>query len=291
MKGNLGERGEESIGPEMVHEFWFADATAENHRLDEAMVGWFRATPDFDRLIRSRLLHRSGAPRLADTTPGANRRAGACPSSFCSINFRAMRFAERPKHSRPMKRRARSSRRVALGNDIVLTPVERHFFYLPLLHSEKLADQELSVMCFEQLQRQAPANQADYFQAVVDAATRYHSVIERFGRFHIVTSHLVAPPVLRRLSLCPIRPCAGRTDLEPDSRDNEFNPDLTDKLAAATFCRRTPSSKAAHSGYTGRIECGLDVAPLLVVHPKKTSAWTELIECILCTPRPTSGEL
>ncbi len=184
MNGTLGARGEEIIGPEVVHEFWFGGVTAENYPLDNAMVRWFRAAPDFDDLIRSRFaasIRRASAGEYDGWCASARGRTSLVVllDQFPRNAFRgtpnAFAFDDR---ARGVCREG-----VAIAHGRALTPVERHFLYLPLLHSETLADQELSVTLYEQLRHEAPESQADYFQAVVDAARRYHAVIERFGRF------------------------------------------------------------------------------------------------------------
>lgn len=69
------------------------------------------------------------------------------------------------------------------GTDRLLRPIERVFLYLPLEHSETLADQQRSVQAFEALLDQAPAPLHDAFANYLDYARRHHDVIARFGRF------------------------------------------------------------------------------------------------------------
>lgn len=69
------------------------------------------------------------------------------------------------------------------GMDNRLRPIERVFLYLPLEHSESLADQQRAVFLFEQLLREVPAEQHDVFAGFLDYAIRHRDVIARFGRF------------------------------------------------------------------------------------------------------------
>lgn len=69
------------------------------------------------------------------------------------------------------------------GDDQALAPIERVFFYLPLEHSESLADQAASVALFEQLAAQAAAPEQTAFGNFADFAHRHQAVIQRFGRF------------------------------------------------------------------------------------------------------------
>ena len=172
------------ISADVVHAFWFEETTIPDHDLNAALIRWFRATGEFDALVRD---------RFAD----AIRRGGAgefdhwCESTRGRLSLIVL-LDQLPRNAFrgtpdafafDAKARFVCREGIARGDEQLLVPVERHFFYLPLLHSEDLADQELSVNNLEQLRRRAPASQIDYFQAVVDAALRYRSVIARFGRF------------------------------------------------------------------------------------------------------------
>lgn len=69
------------------------------------------------------------------------------------------------------------------GADQVLRPIERVFFYLPLEHSESLADQDESVRRFEALLAGVAPELQKIFQTYLDFACRHREIIARFGRF------------------------------------------------------------------------------------------------------------
>jgi uncharacterized protein (DUF924 family) len=56
-------------------------------------------------------------------------------------------------------------------------PIQRWFFYLPLEHSENLANQEQCLALFQQLPEHPGKEQA------VAAASQHYQLIEQFGRF------------------------------------------------------------------------------------------------------------
>ena len=64
--------------------------------------------------------------------------------------------------------------------------IERIFLYMPLMHSEDLDIQKLSVRCFEKLAGEAkhkfPQN-VSYYEYNLRYAQKHCSVIEQFGRF------------------------------------------------------------------------------------------------------------
>ena len=72
---------------------------------------------------------------------------------------------------------------IARGIDARLRPVERVFHYLPLEHSESLADQDDSVRLFSDLAREARAELKELFAGYLRYAERHREIIVRFGRF------------------------------------------------------------------------------------------------------------
>lgn len=77
---------------------------------------------------------------------------------------------------------------VAAGREQRLAPVERLFFYMPLEHSEELADHDLCVALFER-EAAAPISPAAaplapaLVASMLDFAYRHRAIIERFGRY------------------------------------------------------------------------------------------------------------
>ena len=75
---------------------------------------------------------------------------------------------------------------IADESDRTCLLIERAFIYMPLMHSENLQDQELSVQkCAELLadSKQLNSPNVAYFKGNLDYARKYQRIIERFGRF------------------------------------------------------------------------------------------------------------
>lgn len=135
---------------------------------------WFAKSDVFDRLVGLRLgrLHRAAAAGLLDrwiTSPvGALALSillDQAPRNLHRGN--ALTYATDPE--------ARAVAKYALdrGFDRRVPPVMQPFFYLPLMHSESLADQERCLALYE-----------DYGDAeMLHFARHHHDVIARFGRF------------------------------------------------------------------------------------------------------------
>ncbi|ARN73651.1 DUF924 family protein [Oceanicoccus sagamiensis] len=69
------------------------------------------------------------------------------------------------------------------GLDSQLTAVQRSFFYMPLEHSESIADQQTCVALFEQLLGEVPAAGKATIQSSLDFALKHRDIIAQFGRF------------------------------------------------------------------------------------------------------------
>lgn len=67
--------------------------------------------------------------------------------------------------------------------DDMLSPIERVFFYMPLQHSESIADQDLSVTLFRLLRDSVGDAQRETFANFLRHAERHRAVVARFGRF------------------------------------------------------------------------------------------------------------
>jgi uncharacterized protein (DUF924 family) len=69
------------------------------------------------------------------------------------------------------------------GADATLDPVERIFFYMPLMHAESLDVQDESLAAFRRLLDEAPAELRRIFDSNLKYAVAHRDVITRFGRF------------------------------------------------------------------------------------------------------------
>ena len=157
--------------------FWFA-------RPGEAGYGqprgeWFRKDDGFDDAIRSRFL-----PSVEAALAGQLVHWAATPDGLLALLILLDQF---PRNLFRGKARAfagdeqarkLTAKALKQGWDKSLLAVEKLFIYLPLEHSESLADQEHSVRLFTALAAQHPG--CDGF---LDYAGRHHEVIARFGRF------------------------------------------------------------------------------------------------------------
>lgn len=72
---------------------------------------------------------------------------------------------------------------LAQSFDRALSIAERSFFYLPLEHSEGLANQDLSVKLFQQLHEDADIEQKSMTEKALEYAIEHRETIRQFGRY------------------------------------------------------------------------------------------------------------
>ena len=69
------------------------------------------------------------------------------------------------------------------GADVILVPIQRAFFYMPLQHSENRAHQDRSVELYEQLAASSEGPLGVFLGSFLESARNHRSVVQRFGRF------------------------------------------------------------------------------------------------------------
>ncbi len=151
--------------PDGVLAFWFSE---------HARPLWFRATAAFDRELERRFgatVEAALAGRLDDWGGDAEPAlALVIVLDQFPLNIyrgRARSFAGEQR-AREIARRA-----IDLGYDAALNDEQKVFLYLPFMHSESLADQDLSVILFE----------AAGLHGNLRYARHHRDIVRRFGRF------------------------------------------------------------------------------------------------------------
>ena len=159
-------------GPAEVLAFWFGDPPGA------ARAEWFRKDAGFDSGIRTRFgaLHEAAARRELEAwraAPGPMLALVVVLDQFSRNLYRgdARAFAQ-DTHALECANEA-----LARGDDARLLPVQRQFLYLPLEHSEDLADQERCVALMRSLE--------DYpeTKGLTEWAEKHRVIVARFGRF------------------------------------------------------------------------------------------------------------
>ena len=170
--------------PDTLHAFWFGTSPQDAEVIASQSALWWQKQPAVDTEIRKRfapLVERAATGELdswlgelrgrlalillTDQFPRNIWREQAAAFAFDVL---ALRWAKEA---------------LVLGLDTRARPIERVFLYLPLEHSENLADQQHAVRLFDALAASVSSELRPAFDGFLDYARRPLEIIERFGRF------------------------------------------------------------------------------------------------------------
>jgi uncharacterized protein (DUF924 family) len=173
-----------------VLNFWFGPRPYTLAQVQQHMRLWFgephapELTPQADELIRERfsdLTRAAAAGNLSAWEAGPRRRLALI-----------LLLDQFPRNIFRGTARAFAQDRLALsltlsgmqfGADATLDPVERIFFYMPLMHAEDPDVQEEGIAAFRRLCSEAPPEMLAIFEANLASAIEHRDLIARFGRF------------------------------------------------------------------------------------------------------------
>ena len=152
--------------------FWFGEPPGPSR------AEWFRKDPAFDQQIRDRFaeLHKRAARGELDAWR-------ASPDSMLALVIvldqfsRNMYRGDARAFAQDARARDCAHQALARGDDEVALPVHRQFLYLPLEHSEDMADQDLCVERMRLLDAFAET------KGLVKWAESHRDIVRRFGRF------------------------------------------------------------------------------------------------------------
>ena len=159
--------------------FWFGDPEDPKGEYGQQRKVWFKKDPAFDDAIRRQFLG-DVERALSGELDGWRQQPRSCLALVLLLDQFPRNLFRGEAKSFAGDRAALATAYFALdrGYDQQVLPVERMFFYLPLEHSENLADQERSVELTRSLHAADPN-----FESTLDYALRHRDVIQRFGRF------------------------------------------------------------------------------------------------------------
>lgn len=177
-----------------ILDFWFGELDGDGLPDRDHRNRWFRADRRFDQEIRHRFLSlvlfaSEGGLNHWRKHPGGVLAEILLLDQFTRNIFRGSALAfEHDRLARSLTRQAMEK-----GQDMMLAPVQRAFLYMPLEHSERRADQDLSLECYEQLAASTAGLVGDFMQSFLQAARDHREIVCEFGRFPHRNSALKRP--------------------------------------------------------------------------------------------------
>lgn len=151
--------------PQHIIEFWFS----ENVRKQ-----WFRSTSELDDEIRNRFESVWIKASKGELDAWMSSGEGCLALTITLDQFPLNMFRGDAKSFSTEEQAIRIAKHALKQKfDSQLTKEHRVFIYMPLMHSENLIDQELSVTCFEM----------NDFEANTKFARHHLGIIKKYGRF------------------------------------------------------------------------------------------------------------
>ena len=169
---------------EAILTFWFGELDEHGYAAEERNKLWFQGGAATDAAIRTQFgaVHKQAQQGELDHWAGQPRGRLALIivlDQFSRNIFRGSGAA----FSSDSKALELCQEGLRLQHDLQLAPSEQEFFYLPLEHSENLADQKRCVELYTKLRDAAPPAYRKRAQSNLDYAVKHQEIIEQFGRF------------------------------------------------------------------------------------------------------------
>ncbi len=162
--------------PNEILDFWFGREDEENY--GEFREAWFKKDEAFDNEVRNRFLDDYEQAARGDYDEWQGQPESCLALVIVLDQFPRNLFRGDPKtHVTDDKALAISREAVQKRLDKELPPFQRHFLYMPFMHSEDVEDQHRSVELFQNLA--AENNGPD----VTEFAKEHRDIVDRFGRF------------------------------------------------------------------------------------------------------------
>lgn len=174
-----------------VLDFWFGSLTSEYAAAPEKLSMWFRDGAQYDDTIREKFseLHANACAGQLDIW---QNEAKSCLALVILLDqfSRHLYRNQAQAFSNDAKAIGIVKNSIAEQVDQQLFLIERKFLYMPLMHAEDLAIQDLSTTMFSQLVDEAPIEYKESFRNTLSFAESHRYVIEKFGRFPELNSIL-----------------------------------------------------------------------------------------------------
>jgi uncharacterized protein (DUF924 family) len=170
--------------PEAVLAFWFGELDEQGRAAPDVTARWFKKDEAFDAEIRERFagLHAALASGERDGWTGSPRARLATIIVLDQLSRNMFRGTPGMFATDPLALAA-THEGLERGDDRALRLAERVFFYMPLMHSEALADQERCIELFRALAGELEGEAKKGVENNVEYAVRHRDIVARFGRF------------------------------------------------------------------------------------------------------------
>lgn len=152
--------------PQEIIDYWFSESSRAK---------WWNGGKDFDDEIRERYLQLHHQAKTGDLANWRATALGRLAEIIILDQFSRNMFRHSAEaFAQDEQARERVYKAVALGADLELAPQMRSFLYMPLMHSEALADHETAVQLY--------SSHPD-LEFNLKFEMKHKAIIDRFGRY------------------------------------------------------------------------------------------------------------
>jgi len=164
--------------------FWFGHGESNLEVMNEKSSLWWKKDKDLDQEIREKFesrLIRFANGELEDWHSDSH---GILAMIILADQFSRNIYRDKPDaFAFDARARLLVHDGINKGIDTQLRLIEQVFFNMPLMHSEAMVDQKLSISQFEKIVGNAQGEEIDRLQGNVKYAIAHKNIIERFGRY------------------------------------------------------------------------------------------------------------
>tara|TARA_R110002110_G_scaffold405241_1_gene624237 strand:+ start:73252 stop:73842 length:591 start_codon:yes stop_codon:yes gene_type:complete len=167
--------------PDDILQYWFGDLDAQGMSAEHYHKLWFASTAEQDAYCAQHFGGRVEQALAGELDDWSSNDATLIALILLLDQFTRTIYRGTPAAFAGDERaRTLAGQAISSGRHQQLPPIHRVFLYLPLEHSEQLADQQQCVALFTALGQETDLAQ---IQGFTRFAVAHHDVIEKFGRF------------------------------------------------------------------------------------------------------------
>ena len=165
--------------------YWFKNTAIDVDELQQRQRFWFQKSDATDREIAARGVDLLARLAAGEAVKWAAKGKGERLAAIIALDQFPRNIFRNSRHAFEQDELALRLCKEGLTaeDDRGLSPLKRWFFYLPLMHSESLNDQKLSVKLYKELLQEADDGLRPILSGVLNYAEQHRDVVKEFGRF------------------------------------------------------------------------------------------------------------
>ena len=170
---------------EHILDYWFGDITTlDEAALNEKRRFWFNGGEQVDHQIQSTYIETMEAAASGTLAAWQDHPRGTLALIILLDQFPLNAFRKTTRaydyHTQAL---AICQTGLNRNHDVHLLPLERVFFYLPLVHSERIENQDLAVQKLDELVQSTSGPEHVFVENSCKSAAEHRQLIVRFGRY------------------------------------------------------------------------------------------------------------